>query len=130
MGIGCGSGIIWWPSIFRSWIGTMSNRSRRLWRSSVGVWTHRRSRVWSIRDLSRWFLEVSGGDWRSVSVSEWETGFKDGRLRPQCGTEWEDFPECDSGHFQERKSGSSVCLVPGGFACLDPESGFYRLLHG
>ena len=38
--------------------------------------------------------------------------------------------ECDPGHFQERKSGSSVCLVPGGFHCFDPESGFYRLLHG
>jgi len=43
-GIGCGFGIICWPSIFRRWTGTMGNRRPRLWGSSVGVWTPRRSR--------------------------------------------------------------------------------------
>ena len=37
------------------------------------------------------FFEGSGGDRRSVSVSEWETGIEDGRFRPQCGAQREEF---------------------------------------
>ena len=54
---------------------------------------------------------------------------EDGRLGPQCRTQRENFRERDPGHFQERESGSSVCLVPGGFHYLDQESGIHGLLH-
>ena len=34
--------------------------------------------------------KVLGGDWGSVSVSEWETGFEVGRFGSQCGAQREE----------------------------------------
>jgi hypothetical protein len=62
-------------------------------------------------------------DWRSFVNS----GKRFGDRRSICW--WEEFPEGGPGHFQEGKSGSSVCLVPGGFDCFDPGSALYRLFH-
>jgi hypothetical protein len=78
---------------------------------------------------SRCFGEGSGGDWRSVSLSEWEAGFEAGGFGSKRGAQWQDFGGRGAGYFQERESGSSVRLVPGGFHCFDQESRLYGLLH-
>ena len=45
-----------------------------------------------------------------------------------CGSKWKGFGQSDSGDFEARQSGSSVCFVSGGPGCLLQESGLSDLL--
>jgi hypothetical protein len=73
---------------------------------------------------SRCFGEGSGGDWRSVSLSEWEADFEAGGFGSKRGAQWQDFGGRGAGYFQEREADLRYALYQAAFIASTKNQGF------